>query len=228
MNLEYGKSAVSFGTIYREIYSGRFDKGAPKSKVGTAKCLRHKGKSLRGKKKGAKRSGIKISNELSQRPAAANNKKRLGDWEADTIIGKQGKACLVTMNDRKSLFLLIGKSEAKKAEPVRDVMIRLLDGKPCKSITPDRGTEFASHPDVTKALGNVLFYFPPPYQPWQRGMNENSNGLVREYFPKGMDLSDAADEYIQAVADKINRRPRKTLGWKTPFEVFYSKSLHLA
>lgn len=221
--------SISFATIYREIYKGRFDKDAPvKSKIGSAKCLRHKGKSLRGKKSTEKRGGIKISNELSSRPAAANNRERIGDWEADTVVGAQGKACLVTMNDRKSLYLLLGKSAAKKAEPVKNVMIELLEGKPHETVTPDRGTEFANHADVTKALSGVQFYFPPPHQPWQRGMNENCNGLLREYFPKGKDLSDISDEYIQAVADKINKRPRKSLGWKTPFEVFYSKSLHLA
>lgn len=228
LSMERGEKVISFPTIYREIYSGRFDRDAPvKSKTGAAKLLRRKGKSLRGKKSGIKRGGIKISNELSQRPEEANSRERLGDWEADTVIGKQGKACLVTMNDRKSLYLLLGKSDGKNAGSVKKVMIKLLEGKPCETITPDRGTEFAGHEDVTDALGGVQFYFPPPSQPWQRGMNENCNGLLREYFPKGRDLSDKSDEYIQAVADKINKRPRKTLGWKTPFEVFYSKSLHL-
>jgi len=229
LSMENGKNVISFPTIYREIYSGRFDKDAPvKSKIGAAKLLRRNGKSLRNGRKGSKRGGIKISNELCTRPDEANNRKRIGDWEADTVIGKLGKACLVTMNDRKSLFLLLGKSEAKKSEPVKDVMIKLLEGKPCETITPDRGTEFANHEDVSEALGGVQFYFPPPYQPWQRGMNENCNGLLREYFPKGKDLSGATEEYIQSVADKINKRPRKTLGWKTPFEIFYSKSLRLA
>lgn len=226
--MERGKKAISFPTIYREIYSGRFDKDAPvKSKIGAAKLLRRKGKSLRGKKIGVKRGGIKISNELSQRPESANKKERLGDWEADTVIGEQGKACLVTMNDRKSLFLLLGKSDGKKAGPVKNVMIKLLEGKPCETITPDSGTEFASHEDVTKAFGGVQFYFSPPGQPWQRGINENCNGLLREYFPKEKDLSGKSNDYIQAVVEKINKRPRKSFGWKTPFEVFYSKSLHL-
>lgn len=167
--MERGKKAISFPTIYREIYSGRFDKDAPvKSKIGAAKLLRRKGKSLRGKKSGVKKAG-----------------------------------------------------------PVKNVMIKLLEGKPCETITPDSGTEFASHEDVTKAFGGVQFYFPPLGQPWQRGINENCNGLLREYFPKEKDLSGKSNDYIQAVADKINKRPRKSLGWKTPFEVFYSKSLRL-
>ena len=95
------------------------------------------------------------------------------------------------------------------------------------SITPDRGKEFAHHCEITEALNGVDFYFPQPHQPWKRGTNENTNGLLREYFPKGDDLSRYSDEYIQSKVDELNKRPRKCLNYLTPYEVYYSLSLHL-
>ncbi|MDD5810849.1 MAG: IS30 family transposase [Treponema sp.] len=106
-------------------------------------------------------------------------------------------------------------------------MIHALENERVETITPDRGKEFAEHGAVTKHLGGKQFYFPLPHHPWQRGTNENTNGLLREYFPKRKDITNYSDEYIAAVTDKINKRPRKCLGYKTPFEVYYSKTLHL-
>ena len=103
----------------------------------------------------------------------------------------------------------------------------LLPEQPLHSVTPDRGREFRRHGNVTAALG-VEFYFPPAHQPWQRGTNENTNGLLREYFPKGYDFNTITDEQLQAVVDQLNRRPRKCLGYKTPWEVYFSTMLHLA
>lgn len=99
-----------------------------------------------------------------------------------------------------------------------------------RSITPDRGKEFAKHRLVSEALGVEFyfqFYFPDPHQPWQRGTNENTNGLLREYFPKQQDINQWNDDDIQSVVDKLNLRPRKCLGWKTPYEVYFKKSLYL-
>lgn len=96
-----------------------------------------------------------------------------------------------------------------------------------KSITPDRGKEFVKHAEVTEALEGVKFYFPPPHHPWERGSNENTNGLLREYFPKGQDITDIPDAYIQEMFDKLNRRPRKCLGYRTPYEAYYATTLHL-
>ena len=106
-------------------------------------------------------------------------------------------------------------------------MIKALSGVTVKSITPDRGKEFAGHSEVTEALGGVQFYFPGPHQPWQRGTNENSNGLLREYFPKGEDIGNYSSAQIKSAVNKLNKRPRKCLDWKTPYEVFYRVSLHL-
>ena len=108
------------------------------------------------------------------------------------------------------------------------IHISCLKGQPCSSVTPDRGKEFAKHNEISTALDNVKFYFPLPCHPWDRGTNENTNVLLREYFPKKTDLDKVSEEYIQSKVDEMNKRPRKCLGFKTPYEVYYSTTLHLA
>jgi IS30 family transposase len=103
----------------------------------------------------------------------------------------------------------------------------LLGGTLRVSITPDRGVEFTRHADVTAVFEGFEFYFADPHSPWQRGMNENTNGLLREYFPKSFDFDSCSDEYIRLCVDRINLRPRKCLGWLSPFEVFFGVVLHL-
>lgn len=228
--LKYENSAlkISYSTIYRAIYSKMFDeKGLSHGNRGAVRKLRHRGKSRHKKGYVERRGKIQISHPIEERPEEANNRSRIGDWEADTVAGVTGKACLVTLVDRKSRFLVGGKASIKKAKPVADVMISALKGLPLETITPDRGKEFTTHADVTEALDKVQFYFPKPYHSWERGTNENTNGLLREYFPKNRDISDISDNYIQDMFNKLNKRPRKCLGFRTPFEVFYSVSLHL-
>ena len=228
IRLEKPEYFVSFNTIYRGIYSGMFDsKPLSHGEKGAKRHLRHKGKPRRRKGNDEKRGKIPITNNIADRPKEANERTRIGDWEADTVLGKPGKACLVTLDDRKSRFLICKKAAGKKAPIIKDVMIHALENERVETITPDRGKEFAEHGAVTKHLGGKQFYFPLPHHPWQRGTNENTNGLLREYFPKRKDITNYSDEYIAAVTDKINKRPRKCLGYKTPFEVYYSKTLHL-
>lgn len=133
----------------------------------------------------------------------------------------------MTNVDCKSRYLLCGKTEGKTADAVNKAMEKLLWGKPLRSVTPDRGKEFAKYAELSEQLDEVQFYFPKPHQPWQRGTNENTNGLLREYFPKGKDITDIPEEYIAKVVAEVNFLPRKVLGYKTPYEVFYDKSLHL-
>ena len=142
------------------------------------------------------------------------------------MAGKTGKACLLTLTDRKSRYLLCRKIPKKNAQCVKQAMIELLKDEPLQSITPDRGKEFSKHPEISQQLSLVEFYFPLPHHPWQRGTNENTNGLLREYFPKTKDI-DQSDSYIEAKIEEINRRPRKCLNWKTPYEVYHSVELHL-
>ena len=189
--------------------------------------LRHRGKPRRPKGYVSNRGKIPISNELSERPIEANERTRLGDWEADTIVGFNRKSGLLTLVDRKSRFLICKKLTRLGSREVEAALISALRGQPVHSITPDRGREFQLHGKVTATLG-VEFYFPPAHQPWQRGSNENTNGLLREYFPKGYDFNKLSDEDLQSVVDQLNGRPRKSLGYRTPQEVYFSTMLHLA
>lgn len=228
LKLEKSPVSISTSTIYRGIYTGLFDSPDKRpSQKGSKRFLRHKGKPRHTKGSIEKRGKIPISHELNERPIEAENRSRLGDWEADTVIGVKGKACLVTLVDMKSRYLLCCKAEKKGSDSVNAAIINLLENQPLHTITPDRGKEFANHKEITAVLNGVQFYFPPPHQPWKRGTNENTNGLLREQFPKGKDISGIEDEYIQAKVDELNKRPRKCLEYKTPFEIYYSKVLHL-
>lgn len=109
---------------------------------------------------------------------------------------------------------------------VSQAIINALVNQPVHTITPDRGKEFAKHREITDHL-KATIYFPPPRQPWQRGSNENTNGLLREYFPKGSDINQWDNQYIQTKVAKLNLRPRKCLNWRTPYEVYYQKVLQL-
>ena len=230
LKLENYPIQISYKTIYRAIYAGLFDTPEQKRSTGNRgaiRKLRHRGKPRRPKGYVSNRGKIPISNEIATRPFEANERIRPGDWEADTIWGKNQKNALLTLVDRKSRFLLACKLSKLVDKEVQEAMIAALRGQPVHSITPDRGREFRRHGNVTAALG-VPFYFPPAHQPWQRGTNENTNGLLREYFPKGYDFSKLTDEDLQKVVEQLNHRPRKCLGYKTPWEVYFSTPLHLA
>ena len=229
LRLEHHRCVISYATIYRAIYAGLFDTPEQRRSHGcrgAARKLRHHGKSRHTKNYEERRGRFNASHSLSERPEAANKRERIGDWEFDTVVGKKDRACLVTGVDRKSRFLKVGRSPDKRADNVNKVMIALLKDEPCYTITPDRGVEFKRHEEVAKEL-KVEFYFPEPHQPWQRGTNENTNGLLREYFPKKYDITDLTDEEIQSKVDKLNKRPRKVLGYRTPYEIYYSVVLHL-
>lgn len=221
-------SSISHNTIYRGIYSGMLEREKlTRGQRGVARKLRHRGRSRHTKNYEERRGKIQITNDLKDRPNEANQRVRVGDWEADTVLGITGKACLVTLTDRKSRFLLSMRIDKKNSVNVRDAMINLLTGQPLHSITPDRGKEFSKHADVSKFLNDVQFYWPLPSHPWDRGTNENTNGLLREYFPKNEDMSIHTNEYIESKIREINLRPRKCLGWKTPYEVYFDELLHL-
>lgn len=220
--LELGGSPVSDTTIYRGVNAGRFD-----GCIGGRKARRRLG--LRGKRRrGAseRRGKIEVSHGISERPQVADERGEPGHWEGDTVAGKAGGACLLTLVDRKTGFLVGGKCRRKTAECVRAAMPKALKGQPLSSVTLGRGKEFAAHALVTDEIG-VEFYFALPHHPWQRGTNENTNGLLREYFPKGGSLSLVSEERVQEVYNKLNRRPRKRLGYRTPYEVHLSETLHL-
>lgn len=218
---------VSYTTIYRWIYAGMFkEPNLSHGNRGAIRKLRHRGKRRHTKNYEEKRGKIRISHLITERPKEANNRERIGDWEADTVIGKKGSACLVTLTDRKSRYLLCKKIEKKNSSMVKEAILELLKNEPTKTITPDRGKEFSKHEEITVELNAVEFYFPFAHHPWQRGTNENTNGLLREYFPKTKDIFQT-DEYIESKMRELNLRPRKCLGWKTPYEIYHSTELHL-
>jgi len=184
--------------------------------------LRHQNKTYR-KRYGSprNRSGIPNRTDIGERPEAANTRERVGDWEADTMIGKNHKGAFVTLDERKSKLRLALPVSSKKAHEVTDAINTLL--KPVKSyvetITFDNGKEFALHEKIAKAI-KCDTYFAKPYHSWERGQNENANGLLRQYFPKSMELIDVTAKQVFKAVHKLNSRPRKCLGFKTPYEVF--------
>jgi IS30 family transposase len=158
---------------------------------------------------------------IDERPVIVDKKVRIGDWEADTVIGKGHQGVLVTLADRVSKKTLIAQVPSKHADVVTDAIVKLLlpEKKHLHTITFDNGKEFAYHAQIKKALG-ADNYFAHPYHSWERGLNENHNGLIRQYLPKSMALDKVTDEEVTLIQDKLNNRPRKLLGYKTPNEVY--------
>ena len=163
---------------------------------------------------------------IDERPSIVDEKVRLGDWEADTVIGKGHKGVLVTLAERVSKKTLIAQVQSKHADVVKDAIIKLLgpEKEHLHTITFDNGKEFAYHAQIKKALGTDN-YFAHPYHSWERGLNENHNGLIRQYLPKGMALDKVTDEDIILIQNRLNNRPRKLLDYKTPNEVYEAMRL---
>ncbi len=158
---------------------------------------------------------------IDERPAVVDSRSRIGDWELDTIIGKGHKQAIVSLTERKSRFTLIRKVKRKTASCVSTAIISLLSvvSDQVHTLTSDNGKEFADHKNIADQL-NADFFFAHPYASWERGLNENTNGLIRQYFPKDRDFTTITPKEINQVMDKLNNRPRKCLGIKTPNQVF--------
>jgi IS30 family transposase len=160
---------------------------------------------------------------IAQRPTIVDKRARLGDWEGDTIVsGRGGLAALVTLSERRSRYTLAQHVHRRQAQPVGQAIIEMLRPHPKHrhTLTLDNGKEFAEHGWVHRRL-KTRVYFADPHSPWQRGLNENHNGLLRHYFPKGSDLSLLGQEQVLDAVYRLNHRPRRCLGWKTPHEVFH-------
>jgi len=152
---------------------------------------------------------------IEERPAVVNERSRLGDWEADTIFGCKKHQAIVTVTERKTRFTLMQKVTQKTSQEVGDALIELLGPYPVHTITVDNGKEFMEHQRVAQAL-NAQVYFAHPNSAWERGTNENTNGLIRQYFPKGSDFSIITNQELEFVTNRLNHRPRKCLGFESP------------
>ena len=183
-----------------------------------------RGLGKRYRKRGAAKDsrGIIVGRvDIEQRPAVVEQRKRFGDLEMDTIIGKGHQGAILTINDRATGMLRMRKLPRKEAGAVAQAAIELL--RPWKfhlhTATSDNGKEFADHQRIADKLG-LDFFFAKPYRSWERGSNENLNGLIRQYIPKRTDFNTLTDEFVQQVQDQLNRRPRKRFNFDTPINQF--------
>lgn len=207
---------VSVERIYQYIYEDQ-------SKGGNLYLHLRTARRWRKKRLNRKHQRGQIPNRImiGQRPEIVDTKERFGDWEVDTIIGKNHKTAILTATERKSQFELMVKTDGTKAESIRKQMINLLAPfkELVKTITSDNGKEFAKHQEIAQKL-ETDFFFAEPYSPWQRGLNEYNNKLIRQYLPKKTDFNLINNNTINMIISKLNNRPRKLLGYKTPNEVF--------
>lgn len=184
--------------------------------------LRHQNKKYRKRYGSPKRTGpIKNRRFIDERPKIVDEKNRIGDWEIDTIIGKQQKQAVISIVERFSKKTILKKVSKRTANSVAVATIDSLKdfSNSVLSITADNGSEFAFHEKISKEL-NTDFYFAHPYSSWERGLNENTNGLVRQYLKKGSSFSEITDLDLAIIEDCLNNRPRKSLGYATPNETF--------
>ena len=212
-----GLSTVSHETIYRHIYSDR-EKGGD-----LYVYLRRRHTYRRRINKYCSRKGWSSRRPISERPPVVETRSRIGDWEADTIIGREKKGGIISLVERRSRYCLLKKVTTKSAQTVAEAICSSL--LPVKdkvlTITSDNGIEFMRHQTIANTL-DADFFFADPYSSWQRGTNENTNGLVRQYFPKKTAFDSISDADIHFVVHRLNNRPRKVLGFRTPNEVFYN------
>ena len=206
------RKKLCVSTIYRYIRLGKFPK------ISEKQHLRRRGK--RPYARNTEHSSIKPDRIIPEWPEEICNRLRTGDWEGDTIYGGVGQGYLVSLVDRKHRFLKLGLLRKKTADNTREVIERLLHNLPVNSISFDNGSEFSEFRQMEEHFGAPV-YFAEPHKPWQRGTNENTNDIVRFFYPKGFDFGTVTDEEVQLVEDLINNRPRKCLAWKSPAEVFY-------
>jgi transposase, IS30 family len=210
---------VSHETIYRHVWADKRSGGI------LFKQLRHHGKKYNKRGSGkAVRGCIPNRVGIEERPIVVDDKSRAGDWEIDTVSGRKGQgAAIVSMVDRASKLTKLAKVPSKNAKIVAAALMKKLKTRQLKgvvlTITADNGKEFAYHEQIRRALG-AMFFFANPYHSWERGLNEHTNGLIRQYFPKGESLDYVTQEDLDRVEILLNSRPRKVLNYATPMEVF--------
>ena len=213
-----GQISISHEAIYQHIYS---DKAAGGDLAALLRCQKTRRKRYAS---GRERRGmLKDRVCIEQRPAIVDARSRIGDWEGDTVIGRGHRGALVTLVERMSRYTLSCLVPSKHSEGVTHAMIELLRPHKgvCHTITLDNGKEFAQHTFVGNSL-ECAIYFAHPYRSWERGLNENTNGLLRQYFPKKTNFLKVKDHELADAVYALNHRPRKCLGYRTPHEVFHN------
>jgi IS30 family transposase len=211
------KMRISAECIYAWIYRDA------KSGGQLYRCLRRKRRFRRKQRRyGSGRRFIPGRIPITERPALVEKRRRFGDWEGDTVEGGKRSGFIVTHVERKSRFLVAAKLNDKRSQPLAERTVRAFSHIPAplkKTLTFDNGSEFAAFRVIEEQAGFKV-YFANPYSAWERGTNENTNGLLRDYFPKGSDFSQITDTKLDEVVARLNNRPRKCLGYRTPREVF--------
>jgi IS30 family transposase len=215
-----GLPSASHEAIYQRIYADKRNGGTLHRAL---RCQKARRKRYGGRER---RGSIPNQVSIEQRPAIVDTLKRFGDWEGDLVIGAGQQQALVTLNERKSRYCLIAHVPSKTAQAVSDTMISLLTPFAARvhTLTTDNGKEFTQHERIAATL-DAQFFFAHPYASWERGANENMNGLIRQFFPKKMRFQSITRTDIELAMHRLNHRPRKCLGFKTPHEVFM-KQLH--
>ena len=210
--------AVSMHSIYRYIEQDKIKGGRL--------YLHLRFRNQRKRKYGHPEMRGKLNNRRSihDRPKIIDGRSRFGDLEIDTIVGKNHHQSLVSIVDRKTGYLWLKKCSTRKSQEVYEATVHLLDPikNKLQSITADNGKEFSLHEQIAAEL-DIEFYFADPYSAWQRGTNENTNGLIRQYIRKGSDLKEYSDDYITEITHRLNHRPRKRLGFKSPSQVLFQE-----
>lgn len=211
----HGLLEISHETIYRYIWADKSEGGSlHKHLRGARKQRRKRYRSYdsRGRMAGKR--------PISARPSVAETRNQVGHWEIDTVLGTD-RPCVLTLVERKTGYLLLGQLSARTTAQVNRRTTRLIRAqpRPVRTITADNGTEFHQYTAVEKATA-TRFYFATPHHAWERGTNENTNGLIRQYLPKRTSMASLTQHQCNAIAARLNRRPRKRLGYRTPEECY--------
>lgn len=220
--LLHGGPSISAKTIYRWVKKDRKNGGELYRHLRQAQKRRRKAyrsRDSRGKLPGKR--------HISKRPKAADTRRKYGHFEIDVVLGKVTRHCALTLVDRKTRYTVIRKLNCKSVEEMNRVLIPLVRYYQIKTITADNGCEFHGFKEVEKATG-VKFYFATPHHSWERGTSENTNGLIRQYLPKGMSMQNVTHEYMDFIQSRLNNRPRKLLGMRTPWEAAKKYSYAIA
>ena len=203
---------LSHATIYRWLANNQLNGFSRK------KHLRRRGKRIQTRN--ANYNTIHPDRLIEDWPEEIRTRSRIGDWEGDTVYGGVGKGFLVTMVDRRSRFLAAARVLTRSPAETASAMYKAVSDLPVRSISLDNGSEFSLFHQIEEHF-KTFVYFAKPHAPWQRGTNENTNGLLRFFYPKGFDFRTLSDEQLRQAVDLLNNRPRKCLGWKTPAQVFF-------